>query len=65
MSGWTIARDGNVELEHYSTSSLVKLTITDYPDGYDQAPVYRESWFEYDEFDSLKKAIKEIDEILP
>ena len=65
MSGWTIARDGNVELEHLSTSSLIKLTITNYPDGHDQAPLIHDFWFDYSEFDSLKKAIKQIEEISP
>jgi len=64
MSGWTIAREGNVDLEHLSTSSQVKMTITDYPDGYDQAPVLREFWFDYAEFDALSKCVDRISEIL-
>ena len=65
MSGWTIVREGNLQLEHLSTSSLVKLTITDHPDGYDQAPVEREYFFEYAEFDALKRCIERINQIIP
>jgi hypothetical protein len=54
MSGWTIARDGNVKLEHLSTSSLIKLSIG-------EVGVY----LEYSEFDALKRAMKEIEKILP
>ena len=64
MSGWTIVREGNVTLEHLSTSSQVKMTIEDYPDGHDQAPVYREYFFDYDEFDSLTRCVQEIESII-
>lgn len=60
MSGWTIVRNGTVTLEHLSTSSQIVMTMTDYPDGYDEAPVIREFYLDYPEFDSLCKCIEMI-----
>ena len=55
MSGWTIVKDKGVQLEHLSTSSLIKLTVDQENDIY----------LEYAEFDALKRCIKSIEEILP
>lgn len=64
MSGWTIVRDGSVQVEHLSTSSQMKVTLTDHPDGHDQAPVFREYWLDYSEFYSLMECMKRIEEII-
>ena len=62
MSGWTFVREGKVYLEHYSTSSQIKMTIqTEDPV---LGTVYTENWFDYNEFDDLQKCIFKLAEIL-
>jgi len=57
MSGWVKVKEGVVTLEHYSTSSLIKLTIDS-----ESGPI--ESWFDYAEYDDLQKCMAKIAEIL-
>jgi hypothetical protein len=63
MSGWTIIKEGNVILEHLSTSSLIKITIESEEEiEYGKVGVVKkEVWLDYYEFESLKAAINNID----
>ena len=59
MSGWTVIEIGSVELEHMSTSSLIKITVrrTEHIQQGMEVPVKHELWLTYTEFSNLKKAI--------
>jgi hypothetical protein len=63
MSGWTKMKVGKVSLEHYSTSSSVKLTLTSTEEirqGISEE-VTEDVWFDYEQIKDLKEALNEID----
>ena len=65
MSGFTKIEIDNVTIEHYSTSSQIKITIV-YPQPWEEDGPYeafkKELWLDYTEFDDLKKAIGRTDD---
>jgi hypothetical protein len=66
MSGFTKIKVGDVELEHYSTSSLIKMTLTtmeELKQGAKAEKVETVVWFEYSTFDDLIKAIGNFKEL--
>ena len=58
MSGWTTVTQGNITMDHQSTSSQVILTIKDPPDE------PREIYLDYAEFYDMMNCMKQIDEHL-
>lgn len=60
MSGWTKKENEGVKLEHFSTASLVKLSVTQ-PEEVEQnlvIPITKELWLDYSAFESLKEVIR-------
>ena len=54
MSGWKTVKQGNIELVHLSTSSLIKIVAIDED--------YREDLIiDYYQFEELKKAINQLE----
>lgn len=54
---------GNVKIEHYSTSSQLKITITSknvQTDWGKYEDFVNELWLEYDQFENLKDIINQI-----
>lgn len=65
MSGFTVIKRGDVIIEHYSTSSQIKIIInskvqTDF--GEHEEVIEKWLWLDYKTFDELKDAIKETDQ---
>ena len=63
---WTKIKKGTVEIEHFSTSSLIKITFTHEFQKNQQGDMDTAKtviWFEYDEFEDLMNAIDQINEI--
>ena len=66
MSGWTKIGCGKVELEHFSTSSSVKMTIhseTEITQG-NMSPVDIVMWLDYQEFDDMVEAVRKLGDVL-
>ena len=67
MSGFTKINVGTVEIEHFSTASLIKVTFKQMLQK-DQAgnmtEIINEKWFDYTEFSDLKKACNLTDDWL-
>ena len=57
-----IVKNKTVEIEHHSSSSLVKVTFYKKSDDDDlmQEPWEEVMWFDYSEFEDLKKAVNNI-----
>lgn len=66
MSGFVLITTGCVAIEHYSTASLIKITIAQGVEK-DQSgateTVNNEIWLEYNEFKDLALAIKRVTQI--
>ena len=63
MSGWTLVKEGDVLLEHSSTSSQVKITIRTTNEQIDWGKyedVEEEVWLSYSQFEDLRNAINKI-----
>lgn len=59
MSGWVKVESGSVEIEHLSTSSLIKIIITE-QEEYEQGKfkeVKKEVWLDYYTWYDLQEAI--------
>tara|TARA_R110000868_G_scaffold90367_1_gene250995 strand:+ start:665 stop:877 length:213 start_codon:yes stop_codon:yes gene_type:complete len=59
MSGWTKIIEGNIELVHHSTSSIVELILHD-TDEFEPGQFRKDDktiWLDYYDFENLKKAI--------
>lgn len=60
MSGFTKIKEGTVEIEHFSTSSTIKITFTHQEQKNQQGDmeeIVTEQWFDYSQFSDLKKAV--------
>lgn len=64
MSGWTKIIEGNVELKHYSTSSLIEIKVTTSQDqknlGEPLVDTTETLWLDYSDLINLTKAIQSI-----
>lgn len=62
---FTKIRENTVEIEHFSTASVIKITFT-YQEPKNQQgdmeEIVTEQWFSYDQFSDLKRAINLIDD---
>jgi len=62
MSGFTKIKEGTVEIEHFSTASVIKITFTHQEpknQSGEMEEIVTEQWFGYREFSDLKKAVNE------
>ena len=60
MSGFTKIKEGTVEIEHFSTSSGIKITFKHQEQKNQQGDmeeIVTEQWFDYSQFSDLKKAV--------
>lgn len=60
MSGFTKINEGTVKIEHFSTSSTIKITFTHQEQKNQQGDteeIVTEQWFDYSQFSDLKKAV--------
>ena len=60
MSGFTKRIKGSVEIEHFSTASLIKITFSHKEQKNqfgDMETIVTEQWFSYSEFSDLYEAI--------
>jgi len=67
MSGFTKIKEGTVEIEHFSTASVIKITFTHQEpknQSGEMEEIVTEQWFGYREFSDLKKAVNETDDWL-
>jgi hypothetical protein len=67
MSGFVKRKVGTVEIEHYSSSSNIKITFTHEVEidiSGNTEKVVTEQWFDYAEFSDLKKACNQTDDWL-
>jgi hypothetical protein len=67
MSGFTKIKEDTVKIEHFSSSSLIKVTFTHefITNGNgDLETSITDKWFEYGEFSDLKKAVNKTDDWL-
>lgn len=56
---WTEREFGDVKLTHHSTSSNIKLTVTDrIHEQFIEETIEHVVWLDYTQFEDLKKAIK-------
>lgn len=67
MSGFTKIKENTVEIEHFSTAGLIKITFTHQQQKTQQGEmeeIVTEQWFEYAQFSDLKKAVNLTDDWL-
>lgn len=60
MSGFKKIKEGTVEIEHFSTASVIKVTFTHQEQKNQQGDmeeIITEQWFDYAQFSDLKKAV--------
>ena len=63
MNGFLMSKKGNIELYHFSTSSLVKLVYTT-EEEVNQGivdTIRKEYWFEYADIKNLYKALQKLE----
>lgn len=63
MSGWTEREHGDIKIKHYSTSSLIEMTITK-DEEVEQGKwgkVKETVWFDYGTFADLRKVVNQTD----
>lgn len=64
MNKFTKIKEGSVEIEHFSTASVIKITFKHQEQKNEQGEieeVLTEQWLDYTQFADLKKAIGLVD----
>ena len=67
MSGFTKIKENTVEIEHFSSASVIKITFTHQEEktqGGEMEDIVTEQWFNYEEFSDLKRAVNLTDDWL-
>lgn len=67
MSGFIKIKQGSVEIKHFSTSSLIRLTIKHEQENHEKGDIEEAItvvWLDYEQFSNLKKAVNLTDDWL-